>query len=156
MIRPRILMTLLCVAVIAVWFAPESREVVIAAPHEAVDLSASAAATEPLTILPDLSRSPTSFERAADRLLGDPEARRSAARVPKVPVLPSDFDVLGKAELDGSWKAVVSFSGKTHIVGTGDRIDDRFVIEKIDPPTLIVIDLEQSKHSFTLSVGAVR
>jgi hypothetical protein len=73
-----------------------------------------------------------------------------------VPTLPAEFEVLGKAQLDGSWKAIVSFAGKTHIAGTGDRIDDRFVVEKVDPPYVVVVDLEQAKHRFTLSIGEVR
>lgn len=157
MIRGRVLLFLLGAVVVAIWFAPESKEVIEPLPRPPSEKVATAAQdVVVLAALPDLSRAPISFERSTDKILGDPQARSAAARAPKAPVLPAEFEVLGKAKLDGSWKAIVSIAGKTHIAGTGDRIDDRFTIEKVDPPALVVIDLEQAKHRFTLSIGEVR
>lgn len=153
MIRPRILVFLLATVIVAIWFAPESREVVEPLARRSEQKAAAPETQVVLAAVPDLSKSPPSFERAAEKLLGEPPA---APKGPKLRELPSEFQVLGKAQLGDSWKAVISVAGKTHMAGTGDRIDDRFVIEKFDPPTLVVVDLAQAGHRFILPIGDLR
>lgn len=150
MIRWRVLVALLVFAAAAIALAPSSKE----AESLLVPLAARRGpAPQSLAEIPDLTRAPVSFDQAAGKLLpGEPPVKARLAGRPQ-PVLPDDVAVVGKANIDGAWKAIVTYRGKTHIVGAGERVDDRFVIDRIEPPMLVLIDLEQAKHAFTLSVG---
>jgi hypothetical protein len=157
-IRPRLLLGLACVATLAIWFAPSSKEVVEATSDPLVTrVSPPLEKTPPLAAIPDLSLRPLSFEKAAGRLLASESPKKIATKVEAVnPTLPDDFKLLGKAEIDGKWKAIVAFAGKTELAGGGDRVQDRFLVEAVDPPRLVIIDLKQNSHRFILSVGEIR
>ena len=157
MIRLRVVVGVVIVAVIVWWFAPQSTEVVAAnvpPPHSASVTQHST--VHALTAVPALDGKIEPFEAAAKTLFGEREVSVPAAAAPIVavaPALPDTFQLLGKAQIDGAWKAIIAVDGKSYLAGPGDKLVDRFVVEKLAPPLLVIIDLNQGSARFDLSIG---
>ncbi len=158
MIRPRIVIGVLLVSAIVWWFAPDSTEVVAAnvPPVKPASTETSDIQQKPLAAIRPLDAKTEPFDAAMKKLFGErvPIAQAPAPPVAALPTLPDTFQLLGKAQIDGAWKAIISVDGKSYLAGTGDKVADRYIVEKLAPPALIIVDLSQSGARFDLSVGS--
>ena len=159
MIRPRIVIGVLLVSVIVWWFAPNSTEVVAAnvPPVKPASTETSDTRQKPLAAIPLLDAKTEPFDTAMKMLFGEREPLAQLPTAPPIaalPALPDTFQLLGKALIDGAWKAIIAVDGKSYLAGTGDKVADRYVVEKLAPPALIIVDLNQSGARFDLSVGS--
>ena len=157
MIRVRVIIGVAILAAIVWWFAPQSPEIVAAnvpTPHAAPVVQHGSARS--LTAVPALDGTIQAFEGAAKMLFSEREVsvQAPAAVVAVPPTLPDTFQLLGKAQIDGAWKAIIAVDGKSYLAGPGDKLVDRFVVEKLVPPLLVIVDLSQGSARFDLSIGS--
>jgi hypothetical protein len=156
MIRLKVIGVTLIVAAIVWWLAPDSAEVVAAniPPREPTRVEMN---TQRLAAIPKLDAKVQRFDGAMDKLFADrkkvEDSPSPAPSVARAPALPENFQLIGKAQIDGVWKAIIAVDGKSYLAGAGDKVVDRFVVEKLAPPSLVVVDLGQGGARFDLAIG---
>ena len=162
MIRSRVVLMTLAAAAAVWWFAPQPAAVVVASVHGRDAFQQRKDQDQPVPVLPPIATLDAKIHpigSGATKLFaksGPATATEVSSRpVVEVPVLPPEFQVIGKAQIDGVWKAIISIDGKSHLAGSGEKLANRFVVEKLQPPNLIVIDLAQGGRRFDLSVGGL-
>jgi hypothetical protein len=83
----------------------------------------------------------------------DDWTRTSPAAPPPAPTAPPlPYKVLGKKLEDGAWQVFLTQDDNVHIVKQGDLLDDRYRIEKIEPPVLVMTYIPLNERQ-TLAIG---
>jgi len=161
MIRPRVLVALFALVASAIFFAPDATnedivEAQKSSPSDVVvtklNSDAPALTDTSLKLTPRAQTTEPIRDLFEYRLVSTTKVVGTTVVQPKTPPPAPIFSAMGKILVDGKWLVYLSDGTKTLSIRDGERLDERFVVRRIAPPTLLLSD-QLADTTISIDIG---